>query len=132
MDFTGTSTDGDYTIFQWRQNGNTDPPTIYLRDHSEPLPSPSSYRNPSFYVFHPDYSVPAQPSPQHSTPSPRGKKKSNSPNDGVVKHKKEFEDFRSSNGVRTIIGTIGPVQNDAWTASPSGPYPWAIALTSHA
>jgi len=29
----------------------------------------------------------------------------------VPKHKKEFEAFHTSNGVRTITGTIGPVQN---------------------
>jgi len=103
--------DGDYTIFQWRQSGNSDPPTIYLRDPSEPLPSQSSYRNPTFYLFHPDYTVPAQPSPQHSTHSPRSKKKGNAPNDAVPKHKKEFENFHTSNGVRTIVGTIGPVPN---------------------
>jgi len=119
MNFIGPSTDGDYTIFQWRQSGNSDPPTIYLRDPSEPLPSQSSYRNPSFYLFHPDYTVPAQPSPQHSTHSPRGKKKANAPNDAVPKHKKEFENFHTSNGVRTIVGTIGPVQNGAWAAGSS-------------
>jgi hypothetical protein len=47
------STDGDYAIFQWRQNESTDPPTVYLKDPLEPLPSKSSYRNPSFYLFHP-------------------------------------------------------------------------------
>jgi len=101
--------DGDYSIFQWRQNGNTNPPTIYLRDPSEPLPSQSSYRNPSFYLFHPDHTVRA--SPQPNSPSPRGKKKHNTPHDAVQKHKKEFEDFHTSNGVRTITGSIGSVPN---------------------
>jgi len=100
---------GDYTIFQWRQDGNTNPPTVYLRDPSEPLPSQSSYRNPSFYLFHPDHTVPA--SPQHDSPSPRGKKKRSTPHDASLKHRKEFEEFHTSNGVRTINGTIGPVQN---------------------
>jgi hypothetical protein len=43
------SADGDYAIFQWGQKSSTDPPTIYLKDPLEPLPSESSYRNPSFY-----------------------------------------------------------------------------------
>lgn len=29
----------------------------------------------------------------------------------MLKHKKEFEAFHTSNGVRTITGSIGPVQN---------------------
>lgn len=61
VNFTEPSTDEDYTIFQWRKNGSTDP-TIYLKDPSEPLPSQSLYRNRSFYLFHPDHTVPVQPS----------------------------------------------------------------------
>ncbi|KAI9510223.1 hypothetical protein F5148DRAFT_614034 [Russula earlei] len=103
--------DSDYTIFQWRQNGSVNPPTVYLRDPSEPLPSQSSYRNPSFYVFHPDYTVLVQPSPEHGSPSARGKKKNRASHEGPQKHKKEFEDFHTSNGVRTIMGSIGSVPN---------------------
>jgi hypothetical protein len=102
--------DGDYSIFQWRQNGSTDPPTIYLKDPSEPLPSQSSYRNPSFYLFNPEHIVPVQLSPQSDSPSARSKKRSTA-HDGVPKHKKEFENFHTSNGVRTITGDIGPVKN---------------------
>jgi hypothetical protein len=46
------SADEDYSIFRWRQKGSTDPPTVYLKDPLEPLPSESSLRNPSFYLFH--------------------------------------------------------------------------------
>jgi len=102
--------DGDYAIFQWRQKGSTDPLTVYLKDPLEPLPSESSYRNPSFYLFHPDHTVPVQPSPQSASPSARSKKHS-APLGSVPKHKKEFEDFHTSNGVRTITGSIGPVKN---------------------
>lgn len=42
--------------------------------------------------------------------------------DGTPKHKKEFEDFHTSNGVRTIIGTIGPVQNGTRIAASAGTY----------
>jgi hypothetical protein len=116
------STDGDYSIFQWRQNESTDPPTIYLKDPSEPLPSQSSYRNPSFYLFHPNHTVPVQLSPQSDSPSSRSKKRSTS-NGGVPKHKKEFEDFHTSNGVRTISGDIGPVKNGTRTTTSSGMSP---------
>ena len=113
------SADGDYAIFQWRQNGNTDPPTVYLKDPLEPLPSESSYRNPSFYLFHPDHTVPVQSSPQSTSPSARSKKHG-APHDSVPKHKKEFEDFHTSNGVRTITGSIGPVNNGTRTMVSSG------------
>ena len=116
VNFMDPSTDGDYVIFQWRQNGSTESPTIYLKDPSEPLPSQSSYRNPSFYLFHPDHTVPVQPIPQSDAPSARSKKRS-SPHDGVPKHKKEFEDFHTSNGVRTIVGSIGPIKNGTRTTT---------------
>jgi hypothetical protein len=119
VSFMKPSTDGDYSIFQWRQNESTDPPTIYLKDPSEPLPSESSYRNPSFYLFHPDHTVPVQSSPQSVSPSTGSKKRSTQPN-GLPKHKKEFEDFHTSNGVRTITGSIGPVKNGARSATSIG------------
>ncbi|KAI0306630.1 hypothetical protein B0F90DRAFT_787124 [Multifurca ochricompacta] len=100
----------DYTIFQWRQNGSTDSPTIYLRNPSEPLPSQSSYRNPSFYLFRLDHTGIHHGS-QHDSSSARSKKKYNPSHNDALKHKKEFEDFHTTNGVRTITGSIGPVQN---------------------
>jgi hypothetical protein len=33
------------------------------------------------------------------------------PDDGVPAHKKDFEKFHGENGVRTVVGSIGPVQN---------------------
>jgi hypothetical protein len=114
--------DGDYAIFQWRQNESTDPPTVYLKNPSEPLPSESSYRNPSFYLFHPDHTVPVQTSPQSASPSTRSKKHSD-PHDTVPKHKKEFEDFHTSNGVRTITGSIGPVKDGTRAMVSSGMSP---------
>jgi len=113
------SADGDYAIFQWRQNGSTDPPIVYLKDPLKPLPSESSYRNPSFYLFHPDHTVPVQPRPQSASPSAPNRKHS-SPHDSVPKHKKEFEDFHNSNGVRTVTGSIGPVKNGMGTMISSG------------
>ncbi|KAI0054002.1 hypothetical protein FA95DRAFT_1529844 [Auriscalpium vulgare] len=108
--------DSDYTIFIWRQSSSqdkSDSPTIYLRDPSQPLPGPSSYRNPSFYLFRPGFSnTPSQPS-SHRTASVKSKKsaKAHEVDDGVLKHKREFEAFHHSNGVRTVVGEIGPVPN---------------------
>lgn len=31
--------------------------------------------------------------------------------DGIPNFKKQFESFHSANGVRTVMGSIGPVQN---------------------
>jgi len=35
-------------------------------------------------------------------------------NDSIPKHKKEFDKFHSENGVRTVMGSIGPVQNGSF------------------
>ncbi|KAG6839214.1 hypothetical protein C0991_004838 [Blastosporella zonata] len=35
----------------------------------------------------------------------------NDEDEGIPKHKKEFEKFHGENGVRTVMGSIGPVQN---------------------
>ena len=106
------STDADYTIFQWRQSGNADSPTVYLRNPSEPLPSQSSYRNSSFYLFRSEHSGSVRHNSPHDSSSARsGKKRQSAQRDDVLKHKKEFEAFHTSNGVRTITGSIGPVQN---------------------
>ncbi|KAI0062329.1 hypothetical protein BV25DRAFT_1900034 [Artomyces pyxidatus] len=105
--------DADYTIFIWRQSSSTDTPestTIYLRDPSQPLPSPSSYRNQSFYLFrHPG--SPGSHHSHHDASSARSKKKAKPENGGIPKFKKEFDEFHTSNGVRTVMGSIGPVDN---------------------
>lgn len=56
----------------------------------------------------------------HDAMSIKSKKSAKSmPNHNVVpKHKKDFERFHSGNGVRTISGSIGPVQG-GMTASAS-------------
>jgi hypothetical protein len=63
--------------------------------------------------------LPVQPIPQSASPSARSKKHS-APHDSVPKHKKEFDDFHTSNGVRTITGSIGPVKNGTRTKVSSG------------
>ncbi|KAI0032277.1 hypothetical protein K488DRAFT_50214 [Vararia minispora EC-137] len=110
--------DSDYTIFTWRHTGSPDQTpsyTFHLRDPSQPLPLESSYRNPSFYLHRPQPSLGSVRSSSRPG-SIRSKKSSRSravgaEDDGVPKHKKDFEGFHSANGVRTVMGSIGPVQN---------------------
>lgn len=40
-----------------------------------------------------------------------GKKAGKTEEDGVPNFKKEFERFHGENGVRTVMGSIGPVNN---------------------
>ncbi|TRM62555.1 hypothetical protein BD626DRAFT_569707 [Schizophyllum amplum] len=105
----------------------TTTPTLYLRNPARPLPTENL--NPSFYLFkasRANLSVPASthiasrsPSPR-STISRRSRRSAASlgtmvtadiEDDGVPKFKKEFDRFHNENGVRTVMGSIGPVQN---------------------
>ncbi|PSR83066.1 hypothetical protein PHLCEN_2v5870 [Hermanssonia centrifuga] len=115
------STDSDYTIFVWRQKSVAQSgdswPVLHVRDPELPLPAPPAYQNPSFYQFKPRASS-SNPSragsraDQRSVKSSRSRKAAKAePEDHTPKHKKEFEKFHSENGVRTILGNIGPVQN---------------------
>ncbi|KAG6378053.1 hypothetical protein JVT61DRAFT_13735 [Boletus reticuloceps] len=80
--------------------------TLHVRDPAGQLPEPLAYQNPSFYMFHPPRSI----SPRsHSRGSVKEKKPAQKP--VVGQHRKEFEKFHSENGVRTVMGTIGPVDN---------------------
>ncbi|KAI0273571.1 hypothetical protein BC834DRAFT_854427 [Gloeopeniophorella convolvens] len=103
--------DADYTIFQWRQGETAESPTLFLRNPSEPLPSQSSYRNTSFYLFRSDHTGSVRHDSHHDSSSARSKKKNSPQRDSVLKHRKDFEEFHTSNGVRTITGSIGPVQD---------------------
>ncbi|KAL0577947.1 hypothetical protein V5O48_004054 [Marasmius crinis-equi] len=101
-------------------------PTIHLHDPTQPLPQAGGgdYQNPSYYAFN-QPPAPGRSTPSHSQRSrksktkPKSKKGSIYPNDdmgaaleaSIPKHKREFEKFHSENGVRTVIGSIGPVQN---------------------
>ena len=55
--FSNVTAGSDFSIFAWRMKsptpGSSDTPALYLRDPEHPLPSPSEYRNPSFYLFRP-------------------------------------------------------------------------------
>lgn len=96
-------------------------PTLHLHNHAQPLPRPTAYRNPSYYLFQPSHAAPYARSTRSPVPSRGSKRSKKSKNvytndgeeedDGIPKHKKEFERFHSENGVRTVLGSIGPVQN---------------------
>jgi len=129
--------DSDYKIFTWRQqqhefdsptpNGEPGPskllasvtvprgssPTLYLHNPTQPLPAPTAYRNPSYYAFHPVLTPEGSPAPSTAGRCSRQSKKKNDDDgkDGVPKLVKQFEKFHSQNGVRTVMGSIGPVKN---------------------
>ncbi|TFK62536.1 hypothetical protein BDN72DRAFT_964475 [Pluteus cervinus] len=107
-------------------------PTLYLHDPKQPLPESPAYRNPSYYLFQPSRAI--SPDPQPHTSSGKAKsirstktiKKSVNGDDTVngkgkavldaarehqQQLKKNFEKFHGENGVRTVIGSIGAVQN---------------------
>ncbi|GBE82133.1 hypothetical protein BKA93DRAFT_779169 [Sparassis latifolia] len=111
--------DSDYAIFAWRQK-STSPgsdmwPVLYMLDPDEPLPEPPAYRNMSFYMFKPKSKPTSPKPPSHvdgaSLTSKKHKNAQARPHHEVPKYKQQFEKFQSENGVRTIIGTIGPVKN---------------------
>jgi len=129
--------DADYTIFVWRQQQQSDhepsssipalsTPTLHLHNPSVPLPDPPAYLNAAYYVFQPSRAH--HPHSHSHTPSPRphssksrktkGSKRGTvtrvPEDDGVPKFKKEFEQFHAENGVRTVVGSIGPVQNGVY------------------
>lgn len=113
-----TFLDSDYTIFSWRQNSPNSAQvpsvmsaTLHVHDPAGQLPEPPAYRNPSFYLFHPSRLVSPRPHSRGSCKSKSPRQKTVGGESRVAKHRKEFEKFHSENGVRTVMGTIGPVEN---------------------
>ncbi|KIK97107.1 hypothetical protein PAXRUDRAFT_10387 [Paxillus rubicundulus Ve08.2h10] len=112
--------DSDYAIFAWRQKSpsSSDPNnaatmvTLHVHDPAGGLPEPPAYRNPAFYMFQ---------NFRHASPQPRSERKAKPrkvKQGGVdvaeiaaARHRKDFERFHSENGVRTVMGSIGPVEN---------------------
>lgn len=110
---------------------NSFPLTLHIRNPEDPLPKPPAYVNPSYYV----YRRPASLSPSlsdsrshnhdgmrtqsraagRSMKSSKSKQSHGSTSErggtGVPQFKKDFMNFHSENGVRTVIGKIGPVRN---------------------
>ncbi|KAF8211961.1 hypothetical protein K438DRAFT_1221069 [Mycena galopus ATCC 62051] len=128
--------DADYTIFVWRQQQSpsdaastsaaayADTPTLHLHDPNAPLPVPPAYLNPAYYAFQPSrathpshhsHSNSSSPRPRSTAKSRKSKTKGSNPRtasaDGVPAFKREFEKFHGENGVRTVLGSIGPVSN---------------------
>ncbi|KAI0362429.1 hypothetical protein OH77DRAFT_1416685 [Trametes cingulata] len=111
----------DYAIFAWRLKSATPEgdgwPVLFVRNPDLPLPSPPEYQNPSFYMFRPKPAAASQRLPDtpesSSVASGKSKKRSKAPKpqETTPKFKQEFEKFHNENGVRTITGSIGPVNN---------------------
>ncbi|KAI6046166.1 hypothetical protein EDC04DRAFT_2632340 [Pisolithus marmoratus] len=110
----------DYTIFVRRQNSIlasdegdvVTQTTLHVHDPSGQLPEPPEYQNRSFYVFQFSRTASPFPRPEHSA---KGNSEQHANhkmmNTGVAKHRKDFEKFHNENGVRTVVGSIGPVTN---------------------
>lgn len=111
-------------------------PALHLHNPKKALPKPPEYCNPTYYVFNARTKVhmrsnsragsnttkgrhsPAGSS-QASTTGKRSKKggvvvglEDDSEGDNTVpRFQKQFNRFHAENGVRTVMGSIGPVQN---------------------
>lgn len=123
---TFENVDSDYTILTWRQKqASSDSDTVgmalFLHNPSLPLPQPPAYTNPSYYLFKRVASM----SPKARSVSTNGARSIHSrksrksvrsvgsgmlDDGGVPKYKKDFFKTHNQNGVRTVIGTIGPVK----------------------
>lgn len=106
--------------------------TLYVHDPSGTLPEPPAYQNPSFYLFRASRAVSPPSSGSHSRSQShsdmragherqrerrshgRGKGRAREEHEAgfvAAKHRKDFEKFHNENGVRTVLGSIGPVEN---------------------
>jgi len=111
--------DSDYAIFVWRQQSQSlstssavpPPPTLYFQNTEIPLPEPPAYFNPSFYLFRPVNASSSAVSVRTGRKSikTRHPSKQADPMGFVPQHKKDFIKFHSENGVRTVMGKVGPV-----------------------
>jgi hypothetical protein len=125
------SSDSDYAIFVWRHaspSPDDESPAVVLHLASPdiPLPQPPEFQNPKFYAFlpRPDTSLAVpngygggagsarsvRSSKSRRSRSHRGGDSDEEPG-GIPKFMKDFHRFHSENGVRTVKGSIGPVNN---------------------
>lgn len=81
---------------------------------------PPAYCNPSFYIFREAAQRKKQGEGAVSVKSGKTGKSRKSrkhaeedEDETIPKLKRDFEKFHSQNGVRTVIGSIGPVENGA-------------------
>ena len=101
-------------------------PTLHMHNPGEALPQPPAYCNASYYLFHPSRagqhrrvqsgSGRSIAGSRRSTKTKLGSGITDADSDGEEvnlkeKLKREFEQFHSENGVRTVMGSIGPVEN---------------------
>ncbi|RXW19636.1 hypothetical protein EST38_g6233 [Candolleomyces aberdarensis] len=95
-------------------------PTLHLHNPAEPLPVPPAYCNSSYYLFHPSRAHHCHPHLASARPPSRASRKSGKSGHTkdedeeeakTPKLKRDFEKFHSENGVRTVIGSVGPVEN---------------------
>ena len=113
--------ESDFSIFAWRMKSSAPSsdgtPVLHVRNPDQPLPPPTQYRNTSFYMFRPKATPtsPRLPASPDSTSVRSGKSRKRSKEttlkDAAPKFKQEFEKFHNENGVRTVSGSIGPVNN---------------------
>ncbi|CAE7089792.1 unnamed protein product [Rhizoctonia solani] len=111
--------DADYSILLWKASSGTETtlhvPTLHLHDPATPFPAPGAYRNPAFYAFKQHdigiESTVAGKSKKGSRKAKSVKSQMSGSSDGLVKHKRDFLNFHAENGVRTVHGKIGPVDN---------------------
>ncbi|KAB5595634.1 hypothetical protein CTheo_872 [Ceratobasidium theobromae] len=113
--------DSDYAILLWKASsasvdGSLHVPTLHLHDPDKPLPPPGAYHNPAFYAFkHLDLgaesTIAGKKSKKGSRKAKSVKSHYSGSSDGVAQHKRDFLNFHAENGVRTIHGKIGPVDN---------------------
>lgn len=107
-------------------------PTLYLHNPNQPLPISPEYQNASYYMFHPSRQVDHSSARSHrptksesASTIQKGKKQKNVKNvkrdeqldDEETSFKQNFNKFHSENGVRTVMGSIGPVQNGMFTCN---------------
>ncbi|TFK30172.1 hypothetical protein FA15DRAFT_752275 [Coprinopsis marcescibilis] len=98
-------------------------PTLHLHNPAVPLPGPPAYCNPSYYIFQPSRAhhchVHGDKLRAESTHRSIGKGSTGKstkaghkkPTNELPNFKRDFEKFHSENGVRTVMGSIGPVEN---------------------
>ncbi|KAG8746907.1 hypothetical protein FRC10_003078 [Ceratobasidium sp. 414] len=114
--------DADYAILLWKaSSGSTDDtlhvPTLHLHDLDTPFPAPGCYRNPSFYAFRHGAmdggaeSIAGSKKTKGSRKAKSVRSQISESSDGLAKHKRDFLTFHAENGVRTVHGKIGPVDN---------------------
>ncbi|GAB1517890.1 hypothetical protein RhiTH_000945 [Rhizoctonia solani] len=114
--------DADYSILLWKaSSASTDSttlhvPTLHLHDPATSFPPAGTYRNPAFYAFKhldlPESTIAGKKSKKGSSNKAKSvRSQMSGSSDGLIKHKRDFLNFHAENGVRTVHGKIGPVDN---------------------